>query len=92
MITIEQIKELLREMAALSEAATPGPWIPYDNLSIHPANVERLGVTTDGYDIAWCNMLGREGAECSSNSAFIAKSRALTPAVCKALLLAIEGA
>lgn len=80
MITIEQIKEALRQHIAEAEAATPGLWIVCDkgdDYSIQDSNNRAI----IGYDFYLSE----------PDAAFIAHARTMSPAACKCLLLAIEG-
>jgi hypothetical protein len=101
MITIEEIKAELREMIALGDAATAGPWESFiddtgGEMTGWPTSIDAVNeadksvVRTGGqwpYD--WDASMSR--IEAVANAAFIARSRTMTPLACKGLLLAIEG-
>jgi hypothetical protein len=86
MITIEQIKSALQAHITEAEAATPGPWIAWQEneeigtnyVRIRTSNDTHLRDTLHGY----CG---------EANATFIAHARTMSPTACKCLLLAIEG-
>lgn len=73
-MTPEQIKEEIREFLALSEKATAGPW----HVDYNCTNL----IHSPAVEIA--------AVEDDSDSAFIARSRNISPIMAKALLEAIE--
>lgn len=95
MITIEQIKEALRQHIAEAEAATPGPW-EEDDGHIHSQPLcskeeEWLRSDSEGdrpeTEVAHCS---QEFENFDSDATFIAHARTMSPAACKCLLQTIE--
>lgn len=98
MTTIEQIKTALQAHIAEAEAATPGPWkVDQQSSNERPGistfdekkTVVLFGLRDDDNDDG--GIRGKDPEEALATAAFIAHARALSPAACKCLLLAIEG-
>lgn len=95
MITIEQIKEALRQHIAEAEAATPSPW-----MCLHQGEQEHPGIEAGNMPVVimgWRDVDTDDGGvrgntddEALANATFIAHARTMSPAACKCLLLAIE--
>lgn len=81
MITVEQIKQEIREFLALSEKATSGPWLDDDDNNI----------VADKVYVLTCIGQITSIKQDAHNTAFIARSRNISPVMAKALLEAIEG-
>jgi hypothetical protein len=87
-MTIEQIKNELREMIALGDAATAGPW------EVRRSDIYQSGGRHIAYAGPSHTPKSQYPKSCkimdSDNATFIARSRTMTPLACKGLLLAIE--
>lgn len=85
MTTIDQIKAECQRAIELGEKATPGPWEQsYGN---RPYVLKRD--ESGGYLLADFNSFTADVEQCSSDAAFVAHSRMLSPAAARALLIAI---
>ena len=86
-MTIEDIKQELRDIIGLSDKATPGPWSIYDNGGVHPCP----GIESGRNSIV---VIGDENDDAGvrtgvQDAEFITASRNLTPKMARALLTAI---
>lgn len=96
MTTIEQIKTALQTHIAEAEAATPGAWT-----CLHQGEQEHPGIEAGNMSVVimgWRDVdtddggvRGNTDGEALANATFISHARAMSPAACKCLLLAIEG-
>jgi hypothetical protein len=91
MTTIEQIKTALQTHIAEAEAATAGPWHTHEMKSIYigngsPGSLWEIVYSTEDLE----GLLEYIQKQIRKNAAFIAHARAMSPAACKCLLLAIE--
>jgi len=105
MKTIEEIKAELREMIALGQMATDGPWESsrifadwgfshVDQVATPQNRPEHtgLGITLNYGGVIQCvGPKDKRNTKSANDAAFIARSRTMTPLACKGLLLAIEG-
>lgn len=87
-MTIEDIKQELRDIIGLSDKATPGPWSIYDNGGVHPCP----GIESGRNSIV---VIGDENDDAGvrtgvQDAEFITASRNLTPKMARALRTAIE--
>jgi hypothetical protein len=104
MKTIEEIKAELREMIALGQMATDGPWESsrifadwgfshVDQVATPQNRPEHtgLGITLNYGGVIQCvGPKDKRNTQSANDAAFIARSRTMTPLACKGLLLAIE--